>query len=193
METGGIIYYGLSKNGDYDEKENLDDINSIGGYEFIIKKEFHHFGNPRAWIHNYPCFKFTNIDKQGKEIPLVIGRFECTSLGFEEGNQNFSRIVSKIRCRDTKDLYDLKIDRTGIGFIKDNLLPALGKLNALGSWENYEVLIQKEELENENKRLKETNRQLRKEKEELSKEISTLNSKIEELTKNNSDLISEQK
>lgn len=169
MESKETKYYAIFENGNHVEKQDINSILSMTGYKYIIKKSFHH-----EYVFNpgYPryYFRYTAVNDNDKDTPVVFGDFTILDMGIENGQNYYDGTVCKLFDQKKKTVYDILVRQKGIKYLYDKLIPILEKVNELGTWESYQVFLQNEKLMNENKSLMEK-------VEELKREVETLKTK----------------
>ena len=168
MESEETRYFAFYENGEHVKKDNIDSIVNLKGYKFIVKREI--FGK-------YDC-RWTCIDENEIESTIRDRNFECIDISDKKYKSGFSYINCKVRDLKKQTIHDLKIEPFDIDSIKDVLLPALDKMNELGSWENFEISRQNKELKNENEKLIKENDSLKTKNINLAQRNSELESNI---------------
>jgi hypothetical protein len=168
MDSKESKYFAFYENGDNVEKDNIVSIVNLKGYKFIIKRE-----KFSEYFYRWTC-----INEYEIESTIRDRNFECIDFSYRKYESGFSYINCKIRDLNRQSIHDLRIDPFDIDSIKEVLLPALDKMNELGSWRNFEISRLNKELQNQNEKLIKENDSLKIKNINLTQRISELESNI---------------
>lgn len=140
-----ITYYGILDDGRTIDSTSLDHLSTIPYLKYLFKIESGH------------GLRFTPIAKDGSNEIIGINNFELVHIGEDiQSNIGFRGRLVTVRDKRSKINYQKQFTTTGYGFLTEDLLPFLNKLDEIGSFEMYDRLSELDNLKAENSKLKET-------------------------------------